>query len=282
MRSFKLDGVLAAICNPHPIAIIKLPNGKKVRFYNELDADCGKRRKKRDKSDYFIVYRLHTLTVINPLTGHNCPLLTLAAPANHHDSQFSAQLVDLAQAIGLDLSLVVGDDAYGDPLTTEEIYQEHGVRVVTPPRPAVKSPEHVAESGHQVFAHEFCETPMSYLGHFEEGHEFKCAAEPGACSHASVCPQFRNIPLDSGLFGQIPELVTEVQQLNKLRKHLERGNNLLKHREGLEKLRIHSMQGLSAVAAFANIATLLIEITGYRKTPVKVCPQLDLPILEAA
>jgi hypothetical protein len=42
------------------------------------------------------------------------------------------------------------------------------------------------------------------------------------------------------------------------------------------------MQGLSAVAAFANIATLLIEITGYRKTPVKVCPQLDLPILEAA
>ncbi len=285
-HSFRLAGIdstdLAAFCNPRPLATIEMPDGKKVRIYNELDADCGKRRKKRDKSEFFVGYRLHTLTAINPKTGQICPLLTLAAPANHHDSLFTDQLVAWAQAIGLELNLVVGDDAYGVPVTTEAIYDKHEVRVVTPPRPKVEVPDHVAAAGHHVFAHEFCETPMTYLGYDKQGHEFKCAAEPGECSHAAVCSQSRHIPVDSGLFGQIPEIVNQVSELRNLRKHLERGNNLLKHREGLEPLRVHSLQGVSVVATFATIANLLIEIAGHRKTPKKECPQLDLPLAEAA
>ena len=285
-HSFRLAGIdstdLATYCNPRPLATIELPNGKKVKIYNELDADCGKRRKKRDKSEFFVGYRLHTLTAINPKTGHICPLLTLAAPANHHDSLFTAQLVAWAQAIGLELNLVVGDDAYGVPPTTEAICDQHEVRVVTPPRPKVEVPEHVAADGHHVFAHEFCETPMTYLGYDGQGHEFKCAAEPGECHRAPVCLQSRHIPVDSGMFGQIPELVSHVGELRDLRKHLERGNNLLKHREGLEPLRVHSLQGVSAVATFATMATLLIEIAGYRKTPKKESPQQDLPLAEAA
>jgi len=285
-HSFRIAGIdstdLATRCNPHPLATITMPNGKKVRIYNELDADCGKRRKKRDKSEFFVGYRLHTLTAINPKTGHICPLLTLAAPANHHDSLFTAQLVAWAQAIGLDLSLVVGDDAYGVPETTEAVFHQHEVRVVTPPRPKVETPAHVSEGGHQVFAHEFCEIPMTYLGNDELGHEFTCAAEPGECHHAPLCPQCRRIPVDTGLFGQIPELVSGVNDLRDLRKHLERGNNLLKHREGLEPLKVHSLQGVSAVATFATMATLLIEIAGYRKTPQTESPQLDLPLAEAA
>jgi hypothetical protein len=84
------------------------------------------------------------------------------------------------------------------------------------------------------------------------------------------------------MFGQIPELVSHVGELRDLRKHLKRGNNLLKHREGLEPLRVHSLQGVSAVATFATMATLLIEIAGYRKTPKKESPQQDLPLAEAA
>ena len=284
-HSYRIAGIdstdIATICNPHPLAVIKLPNDKKVRIYNELDADCGKRRKKRDKSDFVIGYRLHTLTAINPKTGHSCPLLTLAAPANHHDSQFSAQLVALDQAIGLNLTLVVADDAYGDPPTTEAILQTHGVRVVTPPRPKVAVPENVAAAGHQVFAHDLCEVPMTYLGHDEEGHEFKCAAEPEECSCSSVCSQSRHIPVDSGLFGQIPELVDYVDELRDVRKHLERGNNLLKNR-GLQPLRVHSLSGVNAVATFATMVTMLIEIAGYRKVHHKVSPQLLLPLQEAA
>lgn len=285
-HSFRLAGLdsteLAAFCNPHPLATITLPNGKKVRIYNELDADCGKRRKKRDKSEFFVGYRLHTLTAINPKTGQVCPLLTLAAPANHHDSLFSAQLVAWAQAIGLELKLVVADDAYGDPPTTTALAQLHGVRVVTPPRTTVALPAEVAAGGRQVFAHEFCEVPMTYLGYDEQGHEFKCAAEPGACGHAPLCTQSRYLPIDSGQFGPIPEVVSQVDELRDLRKHLERGNNLLKHREGLEPLRVHSLQGVSAVATFATMTNLLIEIAGYRKTPTKERPQLELPLREAA
>ena len=51
-----------------------------------------------------------------------------------------------------------------------------------------------------------------------------------------------------------------------LRKHMERSYNLLKHREGLEPLRVRSQHGVMAVATFANIATILLEIVATRKT----------------
>jgi hypothetical protein len=66
--------------------------GKKIRIYDDIDSDCGRRRKKRDKSVYVVGYRMHTLTAINPETGHSIPLISLLAPANHHDSLFLAPL----------------------------------------------------------------------------------------------------------------------------------------------------------------------------------------------
>ena len=122
---------------------------------------------------------------------------------------------------------------------------------------------------------------MTSLGHDEEGHEFKCAAEPVECSDSSVCPQSRHIPVDSGLFGQIPELVDYVDELRNIRKHLERVNNLLKNR-GLQPLRVHSLPCVNAVATFATMVTMLIEIAGYRKVHHKVSLQLLLPLQEAA
>ena len=42
---------------------------EKYPDYSDLDCDCGKRRKKRDKSIYVVGYRLHTLAAIDPDTG---------------------------------------------------------------------------------------------------------------------------------------------------------------------------------------------------------------------
>ncbi|MDX9834553.1 MAG: hypothetical protein RBT36_04975 [Desulfobulbus sp.] len=64
-----------------PLATLEI-NGKKIRIYNDLDCDCGKRHNKRDKSMYVIGYRLHTLTAIDVRTGHSFPLVSLLAPAN--------------------------------------------------------------------------------------------------------------------------------------------------------------------------------------------------------
>jgi hypothetical protein len=57
---------------------------------NDIDCDCGARRNKRDKSNYVVGYRLHTLTAIDAKTGHSFPLASLLAPANNHDSHFKA------------------------------------------------------------------------------------------------------------------------------------------------------------------------------------------------
>jgi hypothetical protein len=54
-----------------------------------------------------------------------------------------------------------------------------------------------------------------------------------------------------------------------MRKHMERAYNLLKHREGIEHIRITSQQGVMAVTTIAQIAELLLEIAGTGKTEKK-------------
>ena len=53
---------LASSGGPVPLATLTVGD-KKVRIDSELEADCGKRRKKRNKSEYFVGYRLHPLIV---------------------------------------------------------------------------------------------------------------------------------------------------------------------------------------------------------------------------
>ena len=78
---------IAAKTSPYPLFKIKFGD-KWIRVYQDIDADCGTRRQKRDKSTFVVGYRLHTLTVIDAQTEIAYPLLSILAPANHHDSNF--------------------------------------------------------------------------------------------------------------------------------------------------------------------------------------------------
>jgi len=268
---------LSVICDPKPLASIEIGD-KKVRIYADLDADCGKRRSKRDKSEYFVGYRIHSLTAINPQTGHSYPLISLIAPGNHHDSLFLSQLILLGKAIGLELKIVTADEAYADAEEHEAIQRKHGVTVITPAKARVKLPEHVDEQTQAVYLDKWCEIPMSYLGRTEGEHEFKCNAGSEECIHSPSCHKYRQIPLDAGFFGQIPAQISGVEELKNLRKNIERPFNLLKHREGLEPVRVRSQHGLTVVATFANMANLLLEIVATRKTQKKEDKQLQLKL----
>lgn len=263
---------LPACCNPVPLATVNIGN-KKVRIYSDLDADCGKRRKKRDKSEYFVGYRLHTLVAINPETQENYPLISLVAPGNHHDKLFLPQLLSLATAIGLDMKLITGDEAYADVEQNEAIQKDFGVSVITPPDKKVKLPDNVDPKTHAVYIDNMCETPMEYMGRTDKGHEFKCGDDSKGCHYADICPKYREIPVDAGIFGQIPDQVEGIEEVRDIRKHMERAYNLLKHREGLEPLRVRSQHGVMAVATFANISTLLLEIVETRKSKEKQSQQ---------
>ena len=96
--------------NSKPLATLKIGE-KKVRIYSDLDADCGRRRKKRDKSEYFVGYRLHTIVAIDPETHQTYPLISLTAPANHHDNLFLPQLMALSKAMGLGIKVITADEA---------------------------------------------------------------------------------------------------------------------------------------------------------------------------
>ena len=252
--------------------------GQKIRIYNDVDCDCGTRRQKRDKSIYVVGYRLHTLTAINARTGHSIPLISLLAPANHHDSHFLAPLVRLAKAMGLELKLITADEAYHD--NDGGLFEENGVYLVRPPSSKVTLPENVDGETMQVKFDEQCEIPMQYIGIEENGHEFKCSAEPGQCPRAGICPQFRHIAFDSGCFQRLLYGSEAVLKALGIRKNGERPFNLLKKREGLEQVRVRSQQGLVAKSTFTTMATLLLEIAGTRRK--KKAGQIQMKLLDAA
>jgi len=259
-----VDSTELAVDRARLLACVNI-KGHKIRIYDDIDCDCGARRTKRDKSIYVVGYRMHTLTAVHPETGHSLPLISLLAAANHHDSHFLGPLVALGNAIGLNIRLVSGDEAYHDK--TGEIKKQSGAQLVTPPSGKVHLPPNVDPETMSVTQGEFCDTPMMYVGTESEGHEFKCGAEPGECPRACICPQYRQIPFDTGHFQSVINNDPRVAKALELRKHCERPFNLLKKREGLEIPRVRSQHGVIARATFATIATLLIEMAGTRKSP---------------
>jgi hypothetical protein len=268
---------LAAPISPYPLAKIEV--GKQtVRIYSDWQADCGTRRKKRDKASYVVGYRLHTLMVIDVERAVGYPLLSLLAPANHHDRPFLNLLVQLGRALGLQLDVVVGDQAYGETLDDTETEPEappaHAVYVLHEPKANVPLPPMVDPKTFAVYRDPLCEYPLAYVGgDTETGHEFHCQAPAGECPLAGICDGVRQIPIDAGFFGPLPYFLKQTQQALGLRKVIERPFNLLKHRQGLEPIRTHSQEATTAVTIVANIANLLIELAGFRQ--VKTTPEKE-------
>jgi len=253
-----------------PLATIDI-NGKKIRIYRDIDCDCGRRRNKRDKSIYVIGYRLHTLTAMDAKTGHSFPIVSLLAPANHHDSHFLPFLVNLAQAMGIDLQLVTADEAYHDKDDT--MFQETGVRVIAPPSSKVLFPKHINSDTGAVFCHGTCSIPMHHLGVEEQSHEYKCSAKSDECTLFRSCPQYRFIPLDRGLFQRIPYHANGTREALDIRKNSERPFNLLKNQTGLETVRVRSQSATMSRCTLGSIAVLLIKMAGFRKKPAADKPR---------
>jgi hypothetical protein len=250
--------------------------GKKIRIYDDIDCDCGVRRKKRDKSVYVIGYRMHTLTAINPKSGHSIPLISLLAPANHHDSHFLSHLVRLGKAIGLDLKLITADEAYHD--NDGSLFEQSGVHLVKPPNSKVCLPDNVDCDTLQVMCDDLCDVPMNYIGIETQGHEFKCAAQPGQCPRSELCAKYRHIDFDNGYFQRILYGSDAVSKALDIRKNGERPFNLLKKREGLEQVRVRSHHGVVVRTTFTTLATLLLELAGTRRTKKLKQKQIELPL----
>lgn len=259
-----------------PLATLDI-KGKKIRVYSDLDCDCGKRRNKRDKSVYVVGYRLHTLTAIDAVTGLSFPLVSLVAPANHHDSHFLPFLVNVAQAMGIDVQLVTADEAYHDK--DGSLFSETGTIVTTPPSAKVALPKHTDGDTGAVFCHDECPFPMVHAGIEGQNHEYKCSATPCNCIFSKSCPQYRFVPIDAGVFQRIPYHTDFIQQAHDIRKNCERPFNLLKNQTGLETLRVRSQHATIARCTLSSIGVLLIKMAGTRKKQISDKPK-QLPIFQ--
>ncbi|MCI5160280.1 MAG: hypothetical protein D3906_18025 [Candidatus Electrothrix sp. AUS1_2] len=70
------------------------------------------------------------MTAVNPSTGLSYPLVSLLGPADHHDSLYLKPLVELAQAIGIEIKLISADNACHDK--EGSLSAETGVHLITP------------------------------------------------------------------------------------------------------------------------------------------------------
>lgn len=256
-----------------PLASLEI-GGQKIRIYEDLDCDCGKRRNKRDKSVYVVGYRMHTLIAIDAASKQTYPLASLLAPANHHDSHFIMLLVKLGQAMGIDLKLVVADEAYDSSDGT--LFKQTGVHLITPAKSKVSLPENVDKETMSVYFDNLCEIPMEYVGCEEEVHEFNCGVcISNECPRGATCPKSRLIPCDTGYFQRIIHGSECVSEAIDIRKESERAFNLLKKREGLEIVRVRSQHGLMARSTFTIMTTLLLEMANTRRKKKSVKEQLE-------
>lgn len=213
-------------------AFIGIDRNKSITHHQHLDSDTGMRRNKRDKSKYIVGYRLHTLTVVDTKEEKAYPLLSLLSPANHHDSNFLKPLVELGKAIGLELNIIAGDQAYGEVEETEALKQKHNVTILNTPKSLTKLAKYVDEKTFTVRKNADCSADMEYRGKDEEyGHEFHCDITFGQCPFEGNCNKIRHIKVDSGVFGQIPYFYEGAQKVVAMRKVAERPFNLIKHRD---------------------------------------------------
>lgn len=148
--------------------------------------------------------------------------------------------------MGIDIKLVTADEAYHDK--DGSLFAENGVIVTTPP------------SGNAS-----CSIPMIRVGFENQHHEYKCGAESGECRHSTSCTRSRYIPVDGGLFQQIPHNTEQIKQAHDIRKNCERPFNLLKNQTGLEDIRVRSQQATIARCTLSSIAELLIKMAGTRR-----------------
>lgn len=276
---YALDSTdVATQINPRPLAKVEMPDGSFIRFYGDLDADCGSRRKKRDKSDKFVGYRVHTLCVVDSETEVAFPMLSLAVAANHHDSQMLQTLVAIAQAIGLDIKILLGDDAYGD-LKVQEALCRDGVSLLTPDRESTPAPEGVDSVTGEVTLYSECTYPMRWDGFdIDAGaHLFVCGDDNCDCFFQPICIKERHVPLDLGVLRPIPTCTGVAEDVMELRKVTERPFNLMKHMDGIEPCRMRNMTTVSSQVVISQIAGLFRAIAGARSLPkVTVVPRQEV------
>ena len=264
---FALDSTdVATKNNPRPLDKVKMPDGSFIRFYADLDSDCGSRRTKRDKSKQFVGYRVHTLCAVDVESEIAFPMLSLAVAANHHDSQMLAPLVNLARAIGLEMKVLLGDDAYADVKKQEELLADDGISLLTPDREETAVPENVDPVTGDVRLTPECPVPMRWDGFDKEdkAHVFVCSDENRDCFFQHRCPKERLIPVDGGLMRPIPNCVEQSETAMALRKVTERPFNLMKHMDGLEPCPMKNMHSVSSQVVFSQIAGLFRAMAGLR------------------
>jgi len=265
--------------NTSPLGKIEMPDGSFIRFYSDLSCDCGSRRNKRDKSKMFVGYRVHTLCVADVKSGIAFPLLSLTVAANHHDSQVLEPLLALARAVGIELKVLSADEAYADAEKQTALREEHGLLVITPSKSKADVPGNVDSETGQVFIDGACETPMRWTGYDKEdgGHVFVCQGD--ACPRAALCSRERILPMDTGLFGPVPQCISGAQKAVDTRKVAERPFNLLKHMDGLEPCRMKTLATVSAQVVFSQMIGIFKVMAGLRSVTKseKENPQEVLP-----
>lgn len=217
--------------------------------------------------------------MVDANTGHSFPLVSILAAANHHDSLFLPFLVNLAQAMGIDLKRVTADEAYHDK--DGSLYDATGVIVTTPPSAKTILPPNVDADSGAVFCNNACEIPMLRVGFEDQTHEYKCNVESGQCQHCQHCSQSRFVQSGTGFFQQIPYETEQIKEAHEIRKNCECPFNLLKNQTGLETLRVRSQPASITRCTLSSIAVLLIKMAGLRAKD-KSKKHKQLPLVEKA
>lgn len=203
--------------------VIDRETGKERKIFHDGDAAVGRRAKKKNKSEFFIGFKKHTISVFLPDENISLPLCSIVKPANVHDSLVVEEMVKLAKSQKIPVRIITADLAYHDAGKTKKLWVNYGVALITGKKSNTVLPDEVDDNCAPT-----CDAGKALVwDRFEnesKSHCYVCPlSRPAECFHYPVCLLEKWIPMDVHpiMFAPIPWHTSLSGMIRDARKYVE-------------------------------------------------------------
>jgi len=228
--------------------------GKERKIFNDRDAAVGKRAKKKNKNQFFIGFKKHTISLLIPDENISLPLCSIVKPANVPECMVLEDLVKLAKSQKIPMNILTADLAYHDAGKTKELWVNYGVALITDKKSNTVLPDEVDDNCAPT-----CDMDRDLLwagfDNESKSHCYVCPlSRPEECFHYPGCPLEKWISMDVHpiIFGPIPFHTSLSKKIRDARKYVESVFGRQKNNDNLSDITLKGTKNAQFLSIIAD------------------------------
>lgn len=227
---------------------------KETKIFHDRDVRFGKRSNKKNKSNTFLGYKKHTISMFIPDENISLPLCSIAAPADVHEVTLVQELIKYAKSLDIPVKILSADLGYYDTDRTAEIQEKEGVTLVTGIKSNTILPPDVDDR-----CAPLCEAGigMKWDAYDEKtkSHCYICPMEnPASCLNYPVCLLEKTVysNIHPVIFGGIPLSSNLHSHIADVRKYVEGVFARQKNNDNLKDITLKGTKNFQFIFAIAD------------------------------